>query len=491
MCDGVTQGQPGMELSLFSRDVIAMATAISLTHNVFDGVVCLGVCDKIVPGLLIGALQFGHLPAVFIPAGPMTSGIPNAEKAKVRQQFAAGEIDQIALFEAESASYHSAGTCTFYGTANANQLLMEMLGVQLPSTSFINTGTPLRDQLTDASIDRLVEATTTGSRRLADVVTEKSIVNAVIGLLATGGSTNHTLHLVAMARAAGIDLSWSDIDALSKVVPLLARVYPNGTADVNHFRDAGGIAFLVHELRRGGLLHEDVVTIVDEGLDAYTREPQSKDEGNDVSLQWSESVTQSRNEDVLRGIDDPFDAEGGIRLLSGNLGEGVVKISAVASEHQSITAACRVFESQSAMQAAFAAGELDGDAVIVVRFQGPSSNGMPELHKLTPPLAVLQDRGFNVALLTDGRMSGASGKVLAAIHVTPEASRGGILAKLQDGDIVTIDAKQGVINVALTEEQLAAREDAQPPAAEATLGRSLFDGFRSRVSSADLGGSAF
>ncbi|MDA7687315.1 phosphogluconate dehydratase [Pseudomonadales bacterium] len=490
MCDGVTQGLPGMELSLFSRDVIAMSTAISLTHNVFDAVACLGVCDKIVPGMIIGALQFGHLPAVFIPAGPMVSGISNAEKARVRQQFAAGEVDELALMDAETASYHSAGTCTFYGTANANQLLMEMLGVQLPSTSFINTGTPLRDALTASSVEQVINM---ASKKigLSSVVTEKSMVNALVGLLATGGSTNHTLHLLAIARAAGIIVTWDDFNNLSRAVPLLARVYPNGTADVNHFRDAGGIAFLVHELRRAGMLHQDTVNVMGEGLDAYEREPAPAGEqlsnGSSSEIVWSPAVKTSRNTDVLRSVDEAFDQEGGIRLLKGNLGQAMVKVSAVAEEFHIIKAACRVFSSQHAMLDAFANNELDRDVIVVVRFQGPAANGMPELHKLTPPLAVLQDRGYKVALLTDGRMSGASGKIMAAIHVAPEAMRSGNIGKLCDGDIVCIDAVRGELSVELSEQELASRPVLEAPAETQTLGRNLFDVFRDRVSGAEYG----
>lgn len=481
MCDGVTQGQPGMELSLFSRDVIAMATAVSLTHNVFNAVACLGVCDKIVPGMLMGALQFGHLPVVFIPAGPMPSGISNAEKARVRQLFAAGKIDEEELFKAESASYHSPGTCTFYGTANTNQMMMELLGAQLPSTAFVNTGTSLRDSLTRISVAKLLDAVSAGLP-LAQVVTEQSLVNAVVGLLATGGSTNHTLHLVAIARAAGIDLRWQDMADLSRHVPLLARVYPNGSADVNHFRDAGGLAFIVSELRTAGLLNEDVVNLMGDGLDAYTREA-SVGEG----LSWSDSVTTSRNTDILRPVAEPFSEEGGLRVVSGNLGHGIVKASAVAPDQQSVTAPCRVFTSQQAVQQAFHAGELDCDVVVVVVGQGPAANGMPELHKLTPPLSVLQQRGHKVALITDGRMSGASGKVLAGIHITPEAAKGGAIGRLRDGDVVTIDARSDLLKVDVDESVLMSRElvvlEQEPP----TLGRHMFANARTMVSGADLG----
>lgn len=486
MCDGVTQGQPGMELSLFSRDVIAMATAVSLTHNVFDAVACLGVCDKIVPGMLMGALQFGHLPAVFIPAGPMPSGISNAEKAKVRQQFALGEIDEIKLFEAESASYHSAGTCTFYGTANTNQMMMELLGAQLPGTSFINTGTPLRDELTRLSVVQLLQSLK-DKVPLSKVVTEKSIVNAVIGLLATGGSTNHTLHLIAIAKSAGIQLTWQDMAELSKHIPLLARVYPNGSADVNHFRDAGGIAYIVSELRSNGLLNEDVVNLMGEGIASYTKEALASGNGESIGLKWSETVSQSRDTEVLRPVDEPFSTEGGIKLLNGNLGKAIVKVSAVAPEHQFITAPCKVFNSQAAVTEAFQAGELDRDVVVVLYGQGPAANGMPELHKLTPALSALQAKGFKVALLTDGRMSGASGKVLAAIHASPEASKGGAIGKLRDGDSVTIDAVNSFFGVHVEESVLNQREPLAIRQEPLTLGRNIFANSRLLVSDADQG----
>lgn len=481
MCDGVTQGQPGMELSLFSRDVIAMATAVSLSHNVFNAIACLGVCDKIVPGMLMGALQFGHLPAVFIPAGPMPSGISNSEKARIRQQFAAGEIDEQTLFEAESASYHSPGTCTFYGTANTNQMMMELLGAQLPSASFVNTGTDLRSELTRKSVEKLLQAEAE-QVPLARVVTERSLINAVVGLLATGGSTNHTLHLVSIARAAGIDLRWQDMAELSHHVPLLARVYPNGIADVNHFHAAGGLAFIVAELRNAGLLNEEVVNLMGEGLDAYTRELADSER-----LDWSEPVAASRNTDVLRPVSEPFSAEGGLRVLSGNLGAAIVKVSAVDADKHAVTAPCRVFTSQPAVQDAFKAGELDRDVVVVVIGQGPAANGMPELHKLTPPLSVLQQKGYKVALVTDGRMSGASGKVLAGIHVTPEAKKGGLIGHLRDGDIVTVDAQRDLLSVDVDQAELQRREplplDNEPP----TLGRNLFANVRAAVSDADAG----
>lgn len=477
MCDGVTQGQPGMELSLFSREVVAMATAVGLSHNMFDGNMFLGVCDKIVPGMLIGALQFGHIPAVFVPAGPMPSGIPNKEKAKVRQQYAAGIVGEDKLLETESASYHSAGTCTFYGTANTNQMMVEMLGVQLPGASFVYPGTELRDALTKAAVDRLVKITgSAGSYRpLYEVITEKSIVNSIIGLLATGGSTNHTLHIVAVARAAGIEVTWADMDELSRAVPLLARVYPNGEADVNQFQQAGGMAFLVSELRKGGLLNEDVVTIMGEGLDAYELEPVINDKGQ---AEWLNNVPVSRDDTVVRPVTAPFDKEGGLRLLKGNLGQGVIKISAVAPENRAVEAPCIVFEAQEELIAAFKRGELEKDFVAVVRFQGPSANGMPELHKMTPPLGVLQDKGFKVALVTDGRMSGASGKVPAGIHLSPEASKGGLLNKVRTGDVIRFDADAGIIQVLVSDEELASREAAVQPTVEQNLGRSLFGGLR-------------
>ena len=488
MCDGVTQGQPGMSLSLFSRDVIAMGTAIALSHNSFDAVLCLGVCDKIVPGMLMGALQFGHLPTLFIPAGPMPSGIPNAEKAAARQRFAEGKIDRIAMLEVESASYHSPGTCTFYGTANTNQLLMEIMGLQLPSTSFINAGTPLRDHLTIASVERVVAlAQAERPRPLAEVVSAAAIVNGMVGLLATGGSTNHSIHLIAMARAAGLIITWDDLSALSAQVPLLARMYPNGQADVNHFRDAGGTAFLIGELRRAGLLNEDVMTVMGEGLAPYEREPMAEGE----ALGWSEPVTQSRNPAVLRAVADPFDPSGGIRTLEGNLGRAIVKVSAVPPERRRIEAPCVIFHSQEELKAAFEAGDLHRDVVAVVRFQGPQANGMPELHKMTPLLASVQSAGHSVALLTDGRMSGASGAVLAAIHTSPEACAGGPLALLQDGDLISIDADKGTLRVSLSEKDLEKRKPASPPPSATTIGRALFAPLRRSVGTADTGGSLF
>lgn len=489
MCDGVTQGQPGMELSLFSRDVIAMATAVSLSHDVYDGIACLGVCDKIVPGLVIGALQFGHLPAMFIPAGPMPSGLPNKEKALARQKFATGEIDKATLLESESASYHSAGTCTFYGTANTNQTLMEALGLQLAGTSFVNPGTELRTALTKESVSRLLNQTQKGSNYtpMAEVVTERSMVNAMVMMMATGGSTNLTLHLIAMAAAAGIQISWQDMDDVSRITPLLARVYPNGKADVNHFEHAGGLAYLVNQLRAVELLNEDVVNVMGEGLDAYTRKPQID---ADKNLTWSEPITTSGDETIVASTQAPFAAEGGMRVVSGNLGTGVVKISAVEAQYQAIEAPCKIFETQHDLKTAFDAGDLDCDHVCVVRFQGPAANGMPELHKLTPYLGVLQDRGFKVALVTDGRMSGASGKVLTAMHVCPEASEGGLLAYLREGDIVSVNCHTGELSSALSEAVLAQREPAAKPHVPMTLGRGLFKKMRSAVGESITGASA-
>lgn len=488
MCDGVTQGQPGMELSLFSRDVIAMATAVSLSHNVFDGVLCLGVCDKIVPGMLIGALQFGHLPVGFIPAGPMPSGLPNKEKAAVRQRYAEGKASKDELLDAESASYHSPGTCTFYGTANSNQVLMEMLGVQLPGSSFVNPEDPLRAELTSETVRRVIGATHSNHRYLPlyDVVTEKSFVNACVALLATGGSTNHALHLVAMAEAAGIKLQWDDLDRLSAAVPLLTRVYPNGEADINVFQQAGGMAFLTHQLRAAGLLNEDVRNLIGDGLDANECHPVLEDD-KPSKLSWSTPVTRSSVPAVLTDIGQPFSSEGGLRVLRGNLGISVTKVSAVATEHQCVEAPCVVFTEQEQLKAAFDAGELDKDVVVVLRFQGPKSNGMPELHKLTPYLGVLQDRGHKVALVTDGRMSGASGKVLAAIHLSPEALEKGPIARLQTGDVIRVDAKLGHLKVLGDQATFDARIPACCERVDTSLGRGLFHNFRRAVGSADSG----
>ncbi|MEX3555222.1 MAG: phosphogluconate dehydratase, partial [Burkholderia gladioli] len=486
MCDGVTQGNPGMELSLFSRETIAMSTAIALTHNMFDAALCLGICDKIVPGLLIGALQFGHLPTIFVPAGPMTSGQSNDDKAKIRQQFATGQVGRDALLESESAAYHGHGTCTFYGTANSNQMLMEVMGLHLPGSAFVHPHTPLRDALTAAAARRLLDLTVERGNYtpIGHVVDEKAVVNGIVALLATGGSTNHTMHLVAIARAAGILIDWDDFDQLSAVVPLLAKIYPNGKADVNHFHAAGGVAFLVRNLLEGGLLHEDVDTVAGKGLVHYTFEPKLLD----GKLEWVPGVAESGDAKVLRPIGEPFAPDGGLRLMQGRLGRGVIKISAVAPEHRKVVAPAIVFESQEAVQAAFDAGELKRDFVAVVRFQGARANGMPELHRLTPLLGVLQDQGFHVALVTDGRMSGASGKVPAVIHVSPEALLDGPLAKVCTGDTIVIDAQAGVLDVEIDANEWAARELARPTHQadnEVGFGRELFGVFRAAAMPAE------
>ena len=492
MCDGVTQGQPGMELSLFSRDVIAMSAAIGLTHNMFDAAVYLGVCDKIVPGLVIAALTFGHLPAVFIPAGPMTSGLPNDEKAKVRQLYAEGKVGRAELLESESKSYHGPGTCTFYGTANSNQMLMEIMGLHTPGASFVNPNTPLRDALTREATKRALEITQLGNdyRPVGRMIDERSIVNGVVGLHATGGSTNHTMHLIAMAAAAGIRLTWQDISDLSDVVPLLARVYPNGLADVNHFHAAGGMGFLIRELLDGGYLHDDVRTVWGEGLRPYTVEAGLSADG---SVARRPAPAESGDDKVLAKHDKAFQPTGGLKMLTGNLGHAVIKISAVKPERRIIEAPAKVFDSQQGLNDAFKAGELNTDFVAIIRFQGPKANGMPELHKLTTVLGVLQDRGFKVALVTDGRMSGASGKVPAAIHVTPEALEGGAIAKVRDGDIVRVDAIAGTLEVLVPAAELAARTMATVDLAENEygFGRELFDGFRQLVGRADTGASVF
>ncbi|AJY42243.1 phosphogluconate dehydratase [Burkholderia humptydooensis] len=492
MCDGVTQGNAGMELSLFSREVIAMSTAVALTHNMFDAALCLGICDKIVPGLLIGALQFGHLPTIFVPAGPMTSGLSNDDKAKIRQQFATGQVGRDALLEAESAAYHGHGTCTFYGTANSNQMLMEVMGLHLPGSAFVHPHTPLRDALTAEAARRVLELTAERGQYtpIGHVIDERAIVNGIVALLATGGSTNHTLHLVAIARAAGILIDWNDFDELSAAVPLLAKIYPNGKADVNHFHAAGGIAFLVRNLLEGGLLHEDVTTVAGKGLAHYTKEPRLLD----GELTWVDGVGASADDKVLRPIAAPFQPDGGLRLMQGRLGRGVIKISAVAPEHRKVTAPAIVFDSQEAVQAAFDAGELKRDFVAVVRFQGARANGMPELHRLTPLLGVLQDQGFRVALVTDGRMSGASGKVPAVIHVSPEALLSGPLGKVQTGDTIVIDAQAGVLDVEIDDRAWAARAIAQPAHQaenEVGFGRELFGVFRAAAAPAEQGASVF
>ena len=491
MCDGVTQGQDGMQLSLFSREVIALATGVALSHNMFDAALYLGVCDKIVPGLMIGALSFGHLPAVFVPAGPMTSGLPNGEKARVRQLYAEGKVGRDELLEAESQSYHGPGTCTFYGTANSNQMLMEIMGLHLPGATFVNPGTPLRQALTAAATKRAAEITAQGNdfRPIGRLMDERAVVNGLVGLLATGGSTNHTLHLVAMAGAAGHKLTWDDFAELSEVVPLLARIYPNGLADVNHFHAAGGMAYLIRELLGAGLLHGDVSTVNGEGLEAYTREP-GLDEGR---LIWRDGPEKSLDEDILRPYARPFSPDGGLKMLNGNLGRAVIKTSAVKPEHRVIEAPARIFFAQNDMAAAFKAGELHCDHVAVVLFQGPKANGMPELHKLTPNLGVLQDRGYKVALVTDGRMSGASGKIPAAIHVTPEAEAGGPLAKLRDGDIVRLDAEAGTLEAKVPAEEWERRELLTHALGDqhVGMGRDLFSVFRARVSGAAEGATVF
>lgn len=487
MCDGVTQGRPGMELSLFSRDVIAMSTGVALTHDAFDAAMMLGVCDKIVPGLFMGALAFGHLPVVFAPAGPMPSGIPNAEKARVRALYAQNQVDRATLLQSEIGSYHSPGTCTFYGTANSNQMMMEIAGLHMPSTAFVHPETGLRDALTAAAAKRAVELARTGEGRMADVVSEKTIVNMIVALLATGGSTNHAIHLVAMARAAGVLIDWTDMDQLSSATPLLARVYPNGSADVNAFQAAGGVAFVTRELALAGNLHTDVTTIMGQGLEAYFQEPSLVD----GELVWRDGVAESLDRDILRPASDPFDREGGLRLVQGDLGRAVIKISAVKPENRIVEAPAAVFETQEDALAAFKAGELNRDVVVVLRFQGPRANGMPELHSLSPALGVLQDKGFKVAFVTDGRMSGASGKTPAAIHVSPEALAGGPLAHVRDGDVIRLDPEAGVLTtvggVDLNARPAAQRSKAHADASRWGYGRELFGAFRHIVTTAEQG----
>ena len=483
MCDGVTQGQPGMDLSLFSRDVIAMSTAVALSHGMFDGAALLGICDKIVPGLLIGALRFGHLPVIFVPSGPMPSGLANKEKQRIRQLFAEGKATKEELLASESASYHTAGTCTFYGTANSNQMMMELMGLHIPGAAFINPGTPLRQALTRAAVHRLAGLARDRARPLSEVVDERAIVNAAVGLLATGGSTNHAIHLPAIGRAAGIRIDWEDLDELSGAVPLLARIYPSGSADVNDFHHAGGMAFTARTLLDAGLLHGDTLTAGADDFDAYSKGPQLDGE----ALAWGE-VGDSRDTTILRPTSEPFLSDGGMRLVTGNLGRAIFKTSAVTSERWTIEAPARVFSNQEQVLAAFGAGELDGDVAVVVRFQGPRANGMPELHKLTPLLGVLQDRGHQVALITDGRMSGASGKVPAAIHCCPEALNGGPLAKLLDGDLVRLCARQGLLEV--VDVDLASRDACQPPPPPIGTGRELFAFMRASADNAEHGASA-
>ena len=490
MCDGITQGYTGMELSLFSRDVIAMSTAVALSHQMFDAALYLGVCDKIVPGLLIGALSFGHLPAIFVPAGPMTSGISNDEKAKTRQLFAEGKVGRDALLESEMASYHSPGTCTFYGTANSNQMMMEMMGLHMPNTAFVNPNTPMREALTRAAAAHIATAVRHNTiLPVGEMVSEKTIVNAIVGLMATGGSTNHTMHVVAFARAAGIIVNWDDFNEISDIIPLLTRVYPNGKADVNHFAAAGGLAFVIRELLDAGLMHEDVDTVVGRGMRAYTKEP-FMIEGK---LEWRDAPAQSGDDNVIRTAANPFSADGGLRLMKGNIGRSVIKVSAVAPDHRVIEAPAIVFDDQRDVLAAFDRGELERDFIAVVRFQGPRANGMPELHKLTPQLSILQSRGFKVALVTDGRMSGASGKVPAAIHMSPEALLGGAIGKIRTGDLIRFDAEKGELDVLINEAEWLAREHAHADLRKNAhgTGRELFAGFRSLSSSAETGAMSF
>lgn len=491
MCDGVTQGQPGMELSLFSRDVIAMATGVALSHNMFDAALYLGICDKIVPGLFIGAARFGHLPAIFVPGGPMTSGLSNSEKARVRQLYTEGKVGREELLEAESQSYHGPGTCTFYGTANSNQMMMEMMGLHLPGASFVNPNTPLREALTRYAAEQAIRNSQPAGnyRPLWRQIDEKAIVNAMVGLLASGGSTNHTLHLVAMAGAVGLTINWDDFTELSAVVPSLTRIYPNGQADVNHFQAAGGMSLLIRELLGAGLMHADVPSVFGGDLSDYTKEPFLED----GKLVWREGPSESMDADVLRPVNNPFSPTGGLTVLDGNLGRGVIKISAVKPEHRLVEAPVRLFSDQSQLKAAFDSGELNRDVVVVVRFQGPRANGMPELHQLTPYLGVLQDRGHKVALVTDGRMSGASGKVPAAIHITPEAVDGGPLARLREGDVIRLDADKGELTALVDDSEWQAREMAayDLEGYRYGMGRELFAGFRSLVGGAEDGAATF
>lgn len=487
MCDGVTQGAPGMDLSLFSRDVIAMATAIALSHNVFDGALMLGVCDKIVPGLFLGAARFGHMPVMFLPAGPMMSGLPNDEKARVRQLFSEGKVGRDELLAAESASYHSPGTCTFYGTANSNQMLMEIMGLHLPGSAFVNPGTPMRRAVVEETARRVARTTALGDEYIPfyEVIDERAIVNAIVGLHATGGSTNHTIHLVAMARSVGVDIDWGDFNDLSEVTPLLARIYPNGPSDVNHFHAAGGLGFVIRELIDAGLLHEDVTTVMGKGLRQYATELFL----DDTELVWQPPPELSGNEDILTTVSKPASKTGGLVVLDGNLGRAVIKVSAVKPERRVVEAPAIIFLSQEELMSRFKEGELDRDFVAVLPNQGPKARGMPELHKLTPPLGVLQDRGFNVALVTDGRMSGASGKVPAAIHLTPEAVAGGLISRIRDGDLIRLDAEQGILDVKLSDEELASRGVDTSDLAKVHMGtgRELFSGFRQLVTGAEQG----
>ena len=486
MCDGVTQGYPGMELSLFSRDTIALSTAIALSHGMFEGAALLGICDKIVPGLLIGALRFGHLPTILIPGGPMPSGLPNKQKAHVRELYAEGKVGRDELLDAEIGAYHSKGTCTFYGTANSNQMMMEMMGLHIPGAAFVNPGTKLRQALTRAAVHRLAEIGSNDNdyRPLGRCVDERAIVNAAVGLLATGGSTNHLIHLPAIAAAAGIRIDWDDFDRLSRAVPLIARVYPNGSADVNGFEAAGGMAFVIRELLSAGLVHGDILTVAS-GMSAYAERP----ELNGDTLSWTDPGP-SGDETILRQASHPFSPEGGFRILKGNIGRACIKVSAVERDRWTIEATARVFSDQASVQAAFKAGELDRDVVVVVRFQGPRANGMPELHKLTPALGVLQNRGYRVALVTDGRMSGASGKVPCAIHVSPEALGGGPIGKIRDGDLIRINAVTGELQAMVDEHEWATRLPAEGPEPEVGMGRELFAMMRASANEAERGGSA-
>ncbi|MDQ2077182.1 phosphogluconate dehydratase [Marinimicrobium sp. ABcell2] len=493
MCDGVTQGRDGMDLSLFSRDVIAMSTAVALSHDMFDGAACLGICDKIVPGLMIGSLSFGHLPVVFIPAGPMTPGLPNSEKVRVRQLFAEGKVGRKELLQAESESYHSPGTCTFYGTANSNQMLMEMMGMQLPGSSFVNPDTPLREALTAEAIRQLSRNTDAagGYTPMSEVVDEKAVINGMIGLLATGGSTNHAIHIMAIARAAGVQVNWQDLSDLSDIIPLMCHIYPNGMADINRFQAVGGMGYLMRELRAEGLLHDDVKTIMgsEGGLAPYTKEPFLED----GKLAWRDAPTESLDDTVLRPAGKAFSPVGGMKLLTGNLGRCVIKTSAVKPEHRKVKAPAVVFHTQEAMTEAFKSGELNKDLVAVVRFQGPKANGMPELHKLTPGLGVLQDRGYKVALVTDGRMSGASGKIPAAIHLTPEALDGGPISLVREGDMIELDAEAGTLELLVDEKELRERKpiEADLSASHEGMGRELFAPMRRTVGTAEEGATVF
>ena len=497
MCDGVTQSQPGMELSLFSRDVIAQATAIALSHNMFDGALYLGVCDKIVPGLIIGALSFGHLPAVFIPGGPMPSGISNTQKVQVRQDFAKGLVGKKQLLASESASYHSPGTCTFYGTANSNQMLMEIMGLHLPGSSFVTTNTPLRDELTKASSQQILSMinTDSSSMGIGKMLDEKSFVNAVIGLLATGGSSNHTIHIIAMARAAGIVINWQDFHDLAQVIPLLTKLYPNGSADVNHFHQAGGMPVVIKELLENELLHDDVNTIMGKGLANYTQLPtlEVEDAEDNSTIKWTQASIDSTKTDILASVTEPFSDHGGLSILEGNVGRSVIKTSALKPEHMLIEAPAEVFNSQEALDIAYKAGQLNKDFIAVVRYQGPKSNGMPELHGLLPALGALQDEGFKIGIVTDGRMSGASGKVASAIHMTPEALEGGVIAKIQSGDLMRLDVENEVVELLIDSAELAQRKIVKPDLANNrfAMGRELFASLRQNISGAEEGASIF